>query len=1268
MAAMVCWLFCLPATAQAAPPAISATSFSAVSETSATLEAKVDPQGANIQDAHFEYLPLIAYEADGEAFGEGTEKTPKVKIPASVKGTGEVEASSPLITNLITTNNGTFAVGQTIKGEGIPAATTIVGATAATLTLSKPATVSGAGVVLTATGFQPLSGHLTGLAPGSGYVFRAVAENASAETTSSPATTFYTYAESPLFGPCPNEALRSGPLAPPDHPSALLPDCRAFEQVSPVDKDGNDVITEKLSSHAASDGSAATFLVTSGLPGGEGAQAIPTYVGTRGESKWSTTGLLPQASAGPRARVLGWTPDFSETVTQATRQSGTTLEGALYVRSDPAAPATQASAYVPIGGLDGYDYAGASADGQTVVFELPRALPPEEGEAPIASARPESSNVYAYDASSGLVSLASVMNSPTETEAALPKGAFAGPYNWAKNRTGGGGAAVSFYTVDQRAVAADGSVFFTAAGTARLYERLNPTEQQSPLNGQGECTDPTLACTIEVSAGEREPADPAGPQAAAFQAASADGSQVFFTSSEKLTDNANTGPEQPPARIGRATLGDPDPNATKQESFIPAHALGVAVDPKGEFIYWAEPQKGTIARANLKAPDPGATVEPEYLDTGETENETFDKKGNGSIQKGHSIPRYVALGPCAEGGECVYWTNTGPLGNNASGNSDGNNPIAGGGTIGRATIGATGAEDPHPEFIKGASDPQGIAVEQEHLYWTNSAAGHGGNKLARAELGGGGVEMSFIQLGDTIRPHGLAANATNLYFAAQTNNGYAVRRVPLAGGAEEFFGVSPTSKLSGIAVDSSHVYWAAPNEEAIGRIPIAAFPKLGLCSAVPTCEPEYLTPAGAPFGLAADSAHLYWSVNGESPTNPGNDLYRYSAAADPEGHHLTDLTPDPADPNGAEVIGVLATTSDGSFTYFVANGDLDGAEGPGFAGNCHGATLDVLNGHCDLYLSHDGQTTFVAGLRLSGVPGADDVTDLVPFGEGLSGGSSVYEKSSFLAADGALVFRSADGLPPDGKNGLKQFYRFEPGQGVTCLTCVPTGEPSPPASVEPNLGTPGLAPLKPAAIMPHPFSEGGDRFFFQTTGALAVGDQDGQGGCPTANSKTGFVGICQDVYEWEAPGSGSCEAGGPAYSPLNRGCLYLLSPGPDGEAAFFSDASADGSSAFIFTRDQLVGQDQDSLLDLYSARVEGGLAAQNPLPEVPCEGEEGCRPAATPAPGVGSPQTPGFVGAENPKRPHCPKGKVLRKGKCQKPKRHKHRHGSHGKQKGGRSR
>jgi hypothetical protein len=79
------------------------------------------------------------------------------------------------------------------------------------------------------------------------------------------------------------------------------------------------------------------------------------------------------------------------------------------------------------------------------------------------------------------------------------------------------------------AISADGSrVFWTWAPNAEetggpvlnrsegLYVRENPTQPQSPLNGE-ECTVPADACTVQV-----------GPSGSIFQTASADGSKVFF--------------------------------------------------------------------------------------------------------------------------------------------------------------------------------------------------------------------------------------------------------------------------------------------------------------------------------------------------------------------------------------------------------------------------------------------------------------------------------------------------------------------------------------------------------------------------------------------------------------------------------------------------------------------------------------------------------------------------------------------------------------------
>ena len=47
--------------------------------------------------------------------------------------------------------------------------------------------------------------------------------------------------------------------------------------------------------------------------------------------------------------------------------------------------------------------------------------------------------------------------------------------------------------------------------------------------------------------------------------------------------------------------------------------------------------------------------------------------------------------------------------------------------------------------------------------------------------------------------------------------------------------------------------------------------------------------------------------------------------------------------------------------------------------------------------------------------------------------------------------------------------------------------------------------------------------------------------------------------------------------------------------------SATGSDIFFETRSQLVGQDTDSLGDIYDARVDGGFPA--PTPEPSCAGE-----------------------------------------------------------------
>jgi hypothetical protein len=120
------------------------------------------------------------------------------------------------------------------------------------------------------------------------------------------------------------------------------------------------------------------------------------------------------------------------------------------------------------------------------------------------------------------------------------------------------------------------------------------------------------------------------------------------------------------------------------------------------------------------------------------------------------------------------------------------------------------------------------------------------------------------------------------------------------------------------------------------------------------------------------------------------------------------------------------------------------------------------------------------------------------------------------------------------------------------------------------------------------------------------------------------------VYEWEREGAGSCERTAPSFSASDGGCLYLISTGQSDSPSYFGDASADGSNVFFFTRQSLVAQDQDLNVDVYVARVDGGIAAQNPPPPpVACTGETSCRTSSDPSPVFDAPSSATIAGEGN---------------------------------------
>jgi hypothetical protein len=1028
---------------------------------------------------------------------------------------------------------------------------------------------------------------LEGLSPGTLYHYRVTAENSEGKASSGDRV-FATRTQ-----------IFSG-----------LPDNRAYEQASPTDKDGGDLQGDLALIRAAESGSGITFESTFGVPGGKGAQEFPTYFASRGQSSWSTEGLLPPFSAGQLAQVMGWSPDFTEVFSKVFRL-GEPREGALVMQKGSAPPVTVAP-YTP---RADYFYVGQSEDGSVVLFESFSKLTP--------NARAGLPNVYAWDRETGNLTLAGTYNDKT----APPKGTLAGAYWWVAGSSGRylslGGAERSMYLRDEHAVSADGSVVFTEAGTGQLYRRINPTAEQSPVNGQGECQDPAKACTIHISASHKTNGkgeggtDAAGPQAAAFQAASKDGSEVLFTSPEKLTNDANTGPEQSPAQIEEGNTS----GAIENPKLVPLQrALGVALDES--HLYWVNPATQTIDRSGLD----GTNKEPAFVVPGPIKCEVKGKPG--SFEEVESTPRYLAIQ-----GKYIYWTNTGC--------SDEFGPLGGTGTIGRADISGATATDIRPAFIEGASDPQGIAVNSEHIYWANAGRSEGVRGIGWATLEGEEVDQELIEAPSGQRPYGVALSATRIYFSYSEDGAdhSSIRWIPLDGGAEEFLFIGKEG-VRGVAVDSEHVYWSSQGEEAIGRADLELESK----------DNEFIKLEGKPTGIAVEGTHLYWSNNGDLPTNPGNDLYRYG----PEKGELEDLTPDPSTANGAEVQGVLGASADGSYVYFAANGVLDDAE-EATQGNCKGP-LTSASGSCSLYLWHDGAISLITRLRPGGSASSDALNWAATPRE-LFGSLSYLAKTSFVSTDGqTLLFRSREQLTEYANEGVPELYRFGVGdpEGIRCVSCNPAGEAPEKGPGFGRLHFPNLGPLPSAmAVSARVLSADGNKAFFETTESLVPEDTNAQGGCENTGKAEQLYYSCIDTYEWEAPGApgGSCKEGSPGYSPINAGCIYLISTGKSKFPSLFADASASGNDVFFFSRDQLVGQDKDEIQDVYDARVGGGLASQNPVATVPCEGAEACHGNGQTPPVESAPATPNFHGPVNPKPKH-PKPKH-KKPKHNKKKSHK---------------
>jgi hypothetical protein len=233
--------------------------------------------------------------------------------------------------------------------------------------------------------------EVSGLEPGTTYHFRVVATNGSG-TTNGPNRTFTTYAPFVPNSDCPNQVFRWGS-------SANLPDCRAYEMVSPVEKVGRHIGRVQGGFepvHSSLDGEKVAF--KSGAPFGDAAAGalVNTYIASRGGSAWSSHALNPpqgQTIFDPNFEVaefdlfqgLGaFTPDLSSAwMNNFNRQplapGGREGVENLYRRDNLTDSYEAISVADPFFGPDSYESSvgGFSDDGSQVVFMTPRPLTPD---------------------------------------------------------------------------------------------------------------------------------------------------------------------------------------------------------------------------------------------------------------------------------------------------------------------------------------------------------------------------------------------------------------------------------------------------------------------------------------------------------------------------------------------------------------------------------------------------------------------------------------------------------------------------------------------------------------------------------------------------------------------------------------------------------------------------------------------------------------------------------------------------------------------------
>jgi hypothetical protein len=309
----------------------------------------------------------------------------------------------------------------------------------------------------------------------------------------------------------------------------FLPNDRAWEMVSPVEKNGGGVAGDAARTRAAADGSAVTFISLTPFGDVEGTGVASEYLAKRaidpdpGNSGWSTHGITPRqevqtyftAAGQAEPRYEGtFSPDLSKGVYFAwaplTEAPNVADVQNFYLRDDlldpgPGSYQLLSDCPVCVAKLPGFKgdernpaVGGTSADFSHVIFETRTTL--------ALGATGSGARLYEFD--NGTVRFVGILPNGTSASRSIAgHGLVVGSPKYTLNPISTDGSRIAF-TQPPNNNSPEGQLF-------------------SRINGRS---------TVQLNASERTV--PAAESPARYWDASADHSRVFFTSAEPLTDDA----------------------------------------------------------------------------------------------------------------------------------------------------------------------------------------------------------------------------------------------------------------------------------------------------------------------------------------------------------------------------------------------------------------------------------------------------------------------------------------------------------------------------------------------------------------------------------------------------------------------------------------------------------------------------------------------------------------------------------------------------------